>query len=295
MNYNHETQQTTELIKEFDVEPEVLERLGLPELPDGYGLIGGAARAVALRVLFDETSPIRDIDIAAFEDLKPDLELAMQLAEEYMPDDLTYGHGVQEVNLEEYFKSRDLTINELAVVDGKLRISKQCFDDLRDKVVRPSKFEQYEEDGKIFVGPKTATKCLLMQSVFETHFGKSELADVDDVSFTEVSDFYIALGLNKAFQYGTAVTGHFANQLFKKGILSLESDRNPYKLAEELQSYVLFVFRGSDISDRLQEYIDTPSVDLLSPFHDVSGDWDESRKANEYVGRGQQWIGKNEY
>ena len=48
-----------------------------------------------------------------------------------MPDDYTFGHGVGNDTIDNYFKSRDFTINQSLIMDGKLIISDLAYNDFK--------------------------------------------------------------------------------------------------------------------------------------------------------------------
>lgn len=243
---------------EYELGDGVLEELSLPELPKGYGYIGGAARAVALRVLYNEDAPIRDLDIVAFEDFNPDMSYQRLLSQAYMPDDYAHGYGVHSENLDRYFNSRDLTVNEVAVVDGKLIITRQAEADLRDKIIRPTTYEKEAYYGS--VGPKMMVKMLLLEQVFKQEYGKGEAVEIDPSS---VALFYIALGLNKAMQYGEPIAQAFVKRLDQLGMLDRDLSRDPKKLAIKLRDITDFKFRGFELAERINRN------ETISPMNDL--------------------------
>lgn len=106
MNIEQKNEKTN--ILQFELPDYIIEDLGLPKLPTGYGLIGGAARSVALKLFFNEDLPIRDLDIAGVEEFNPDTALEDELGLKYMTDDYMNGHGVQNTSFTSYFTNRDL-------------------------------------------------------------------------------------------------------------------------------------------------------------------------------------------
>lgn len=59
----------------------------------------------------------------------------------YAEDDLANGHGVTTVE-EDYFETRDFTINEVMVADNKIIISKDCLLDTVRGILRITDFEK---------------------------------------------------------------------------------------------------------------------------------------------------------
>lgn len=210
----------------------LLDRLDPSELPVGYGFTGGAARAVALYTLFGEEASIRDIDVEAFTDCGADLSLAGSVSAQYMPDDYAFGHGAEGVRLAEYFESRDFTVNEVAVVGGMVLLTAKAYADLRDKRICLS---DYEASGN---NPKLAMKSLLFETVFESEFGTC----TNDCGAYGVPAFFVALGLNKAYQYSDRIASGFVKKLVTYGLA--DEWTTPHELARNLQQETDFVFRG---------------------------------------------------
>lgn len=271
----------------IDLDPSI--DLGLPELPPGYGFVGGAARSIALKQLYGEDAPIRDIDIVGFVENKPDLSLQQKLSEKHMPDDYAHGYGVSIESFDEYFRTRDFTINEVAVVGGKIHASQAAIDDLRDKVIRPT---DHELGSWGSLGPKLTVKAYLLETVFKDQFGQA-VVDDEHTFHGHIEDFYIALGLNKAFEYGPHIASQFVNRLEQLGAVEQKSVTDPYALAVSLKALTGFIFRGEH-AHTLNNYSEIPSSDLVRPVS-LDGYDEYADLANNFRGPGHQNVGKNEY
>lgn len=226
-----------------DVPESILQEFDLHELPRSIGIIGGAARAVALRLLTGENSPIRDIDLLALDELGiiPE-DQRLDLSRVYMPDDTAYGHPMaREESISRYFRTRDLTINEIIVVDGALILTAAAKQALTKKMIVPTQYETYWGNS---IGPKITIKALLMSAVFEIEFGGSE---IDATLCDNVDDFYIALGFNKAFQYGQEVAVRFVELLCSKGYVEEPDVHGIRGLAERVAQSSGFEYRGFDL------------------------------------------------
>ncbi|HSH18076.1 MAG TPA: hypothetical protein VK978_01695 [Candidatus Saccharimonadales bacterium] len=258
----------------IDVPAAIPRALALPRLPQGYGFIGGAARAVAMETFFGEQAQIRDIDIIGFDEFDPDPALAEELSEKYMPDDAAFGHGVHNESLSDYFMTRDFTINEVAVANGRVLATQAAYDDLKTKTIRLSD-DWYGE-------PKLAVKSLLMQAAFKVQFGHSTLV-VEGLDFEEVEDFHIALGLNKAFQYGPKVTAEFMRRLDQMDLVAGELKNDPVRLGRNLLEYTGFQFRGSEAADQIHNPQPEPSEEEL--LYQRAIDLSE-----RFAGKGRQYI-----
>lgn len=287
---NQNFEYLTDDVEVIDLEIDLGE-LELPQLPEGYAFTGGAARSIALRQLFGESLPIRDIDITAFKELNPDISVSGYLSEIYMPDDTSRGHPIGQESLAEYFKTRDFTINEVTVVNGKIIISKQAKLDLEEKTVRVTNYEKTLFPDEHTAGPKITVKAYLMQSVLESTFGASALV-YEDLYDGDISEFYLALGLNKALQLGPAVTKKFLGHLCEARLITADQAKNPFRLAVSLARIAMFEF--SDSQGELQTLAETPSIDLLPVYEDPSIK-PFIHKTNMYHGPGMHHIGRDEY
>lgn len=92
-------------LQEYALSPELKAEFDHYELPQGYGLVGGAARDLALGVLTGESLPVRDVDVVAFSDRGADIspDTMHAVSARLMPDDYAYGHGVKPETLDNYF------------------------------------------------------------------------------------------------------------------------------------------------------------------------------------------------
>ena len=260
---------------------EVLEEYGLDALPQGIAIIGGAARAIAVNVLFgEERAPVRDIDLVGIRECEPDTSLYDALSEEYMPDDARFGHGVRSESMTDYFLTRDFTMNEVMVVNGQLLLTSQCYADLRDAVIRFSDGE-IDEDGR--VSSKLYYKALLMECVFQEYFGRGRFIS-DGVSIDRQSDFHFALALNKAFQYGPEVTARFLG--FDPDTDLTVAEAEAINEAIALGQDTGFIFRGSDAADRVNLGDEHPWGDMPPALDDRTEEAIELMRA--YSGRWPQ-------
>ena len=120
---------------------EVAANFRLPRIPLGYGFKGGAARIALANVIGWNTKSLRarDFDLVRFS--KGSLEQDREIAAKIMPEDFSHGFGVEVVDsLEQYFESRDLTINEVLFFGRKVVFTKAALEDLRRGILRPTKF-----------------------------------------------------------------------------------------------------------------------------------------------------------
>lgn len=288
------------------------------ELPPGYALIGGAARSVATEMLTGQDVPVRDVDVAAFTEYSPDLSLASEVSERLMPDDYTFGHGVQSSNLPDYFASRDFTMNEVAVVDGQLLISSQARHDLTRNIIRPTTHE-HNPDQDWHLSPKLAVKAVLLQTMLEQATGKQ--ATVEDVNLTGyrcdlktddeetwMRPFFVALGFQKALEYGEDVASAFLDKLQQYDMIRADSleygsntDERLHAFADEVAGASDFEFRGvaSERLDRMRQ-LTVGNYSLGDLLHSVGGgEYEQYARYHEiaqsYGGKGRQYTDESKY
>jgi len=202
------------------------------ELPQGYCLEGGAARNIILASLGEKVLPPRDHDIIALEELGPDMSQRDQLSEKYMPDDYKNGYGIELEYMQGYFQSRDFTINQLFINGEDAYASKECLEDLIDKAICPTEFEQgkwnsyaYQREG---VNPKLVVKSLRLYSEFIEAYGQGNIYGIEDWQwkFDAIPIFYLALGLEKATQLGDNIAIRFYMTLIDLGMVDEENAPN---------------------------------------------------------------------
>ena len=229
---------------------EYMKELGLDTLPDGVAVMGGAARAILMRSRYGMDVPIRDIDLVAIKGLYGgDDALLSRLSADYMPDDYSYGHGVDVQAMDAYFVTRDFTLNEILVVDGMVIATQRAGADIATHTIRATEFEIDPYSDKI--GPKLKMKAALLAAVFEEAPGVA--TDATPESWY-VGDFYIALALNKAFQYGESVTRRFMARMGYSEATHGDLYEKAINEATKLIGETDFEFRGSDIADEIMGY-----------------------------------------
>ena len=169
----------------------------IPELPEGYGYKGSAARTIMQYALGMQFESPRDLDIVFFgSDENP--EVSKELAMKYMPDDYLGGHGVERAE-PDYFKTRDFTINEVRYDGERVEFTLQCLKDLLRNIVRFSKYEKQESyrGDKFFVKPKLLAKAIRLVAESESRGKKNaRLADETlDLNHMYIDDFHMSLHL----------------------------------------------------------------------------------------------------
>lgn len=235
-------------LQETPLQAEILERYSfLSELPHGVAVMGGVARSIAREIITGEREPIRDIDLINITDeegnSEVDYDTLDELSRKFMPDDYAFNHGIENDTLDHYFRTRDFTVNQSLIKDGKLIVSNFAYNDFQENIIRPTYFEHpYEGDD---ISSRLFLKALMMRSIF------SQVSDsiplIEDMEQPEYIDsFDIALFLNKAMSRGARTARVFTEDLADWDIISEEYAGRPVALAEALLEDVhTFEFRPS--------------------------------------------------
>lgn len=235
-------------LTEIPLPPEIAERYSfLSELPHGVAVMGGVARSIAREVITGEREPIRDIDLVNITDKEGNSEVDREtldaLSRKFMPDDYTFGHGIGNDTLWNYFYTRDFTINQSLIMDGKLIISDLAYDDFRENIIRPTYYEHSHEGDQI--KSRLFLKALMLRGVV------SQISDsiplIEDMKRPEyIGNFDVALFLNKAMSRGARTARFFTEDLADWDIIGEEFADRPVALAKDLLNYVYsFEFRPS--------------------------------------------------
>lgn len=235
-------------LQEIPLPKEILERYSfISELPHGVAVMGGVARSIAREIITGECEPIRDIDLVNITDeegdSKIDHETLDALSRKYMPDDYAFGHGIRNDTIDYYFKSRDFTINQSLIMDGKLIISDFAYNDFQENIIRPTYFEHpYDGDE---ISSRLFLKALMMRGVV------SQISDsiplIEDMERPDyIGSFDMALFLNKAMSRGAETARIFTEDLTDWAIISEEYAGRPVALAKALlEDVYAFEFRPS--------------------------------------------------
>ncbi|OGY75274.1 MAG: hypothetical protein A2550_04560 [Candidatus Jacksonbacteria bacterium RIFOXYD2_FULL_43_21] len=205
----------------FELKSSGLGKLSPP--PDGYGYKGGMARAILLRTLkIDPTSEPRDIDLVKIK--KTGQEKDVKLDPKFMSSD---GHGIEDLK-DDYFNTRDFTINEAMIVGDKIQLTKQCLLDTVRRIVRFTDFEKKElhdnpqtigDDDKPFVSNKLIAKAVRLVAEEFVRGRQMEIAENRVYEYTSADNFFIALHLDHALERGISVARAYIDGLREKGII----------------------------------------------------------------------------
>ena len=191
----------SEEIIEFKTPPKV----GLARIPKGYFFKGGAAREVLRRMLRPNQPRllVRDIDVIRF--VETDDSLDHKVASELMADDYEFGRGVEVVTGEdEYFLTRDLTVNEVYWNHSVIRTTSQAVHDLKHGILRPTAHVT-SSNGE--VGCSTALKILRFAAECLVKGVDCEIVNLP--ALPKANPFYIALNLDRSFAISKEVGAEY--------------------------------------------------------------------------------------
>lgn len=240
--------------KQFEVltiPREILEEYDLPELPESLAIMGGTARSVARQVVAGDMEPVRDLDLVYIPELSDsddklsDAELD-DLSKEYMPDDYMYGRGIQTEELENYFLTRDFTMNQCLIYQDKLMLTRAAYDDLQENIIRPSYDTQPNAETPI--SEKLFLKALMMKAMLAVagvsatleEFGMGQIDEEMAERVREGEDLRlgapnIAPALNRAMSQGAEVTQEFVKALVESGVVPDYYQGRPLLLAHRIK------------------------------------------------------------
>jgi hypothetical protein len=190
--------------------------------PKPYGLKGGAAREALVSPL-GVRNPRAPRDIDLIRRGPTPIPSDEEMARRFMTRDYTHGARVELISdMHRYLASRDITINEIALLDQTATLSVLAALDFHGYIIRPSRYR----GGSIHRKPSLDGRVLLkMARLFAEaeHYGDpAQMVGIPDaVSFSE---FDLAIQLNKAFQRGATVARGFIETLVMLGALQASPD-----------------------------------------------------------------------
>lgn len=242
---------------------EILEEYGLPtDLPAGVAVMGGTARSLARRVVTGDKEPVRDLDLIYVPELaEPDNPASSEqldaVSAKYMADDYKYGHGVETKRLEEYFDTRDFTINQCLVVGDKLLMTRAAYDDMQENIIRTTHDRQPREYA--YVNNRTYVRALMLEAVLQECTSSYPTIESvmngrcdEDGNLFPVSGFDVALVLNKTMARGVRTAMRMTEVLADYDVINDRFIDRPLALARALrEDNVRFMFRPVD--DNIEE------------------------------------------
>lgn len=189
----------------------------LEDLPDGFAYKGGSARSLmryALSVDREFEQP-RDIDLANIDSNIPQ-EIIDEISEKYSPDDYTNGYGVERLS-DNYFGTRDFTMNEVLAYKDNIYCTKECLLDTVRNIIRFSKYEVVfdEENSRSIVNDKLMAKAVRFVAEAIARNKKMEIQSGEFFMYQNISAFHIALHLDRALASDYDVAKEYILELSK--------------------------------------------------------------------------------
>lgn len=188
----------------------------LPPIPPQYGYKGGASRlalGLALNYNFSFRRP-RDIDVVRFGE-KESTKIDKEIEKAFMAEDSSHGHGIEILSsIENYFSTRDITINEILILNNVIYFTLSCLIDLYNKVLRPTehvidKFNQAD--------PKISMKILRLKAL--STISGEEFSLSNDRYNPKVTSFHIALHLDRALDQNSRIATEYIYECVKQKYL----------------------------------------------------------------------------
>lgn len=181
------------------------------------------------------------------------------VAEEFMPDDLalTKHEVVEEVD-DDYFQSRDVTINEVYADDQFIFASKQCILDTVRHIIRATPQELGWDGNDKKLGPKMLSKVLRFWVETIHRYGEGHLT-INEGQFSEafIRPFWLLVQLDKALQGNRHVAIAYTEKLKFYGQLpaTIQTPEQAALYLADLVDGPAFVFRFAerqqfDLEDR---------------------------------------------
>ncbi|MFH1667541.1 MAG: hypothetical protein ABH884_00770 [Candidatus Komeilibacteria bacterium] len=216
------------------------------ELPQDYGYKGGMARSYLETSLGLSAMPVRDIDIV-YLGTAEDKAVSNDLAKRYMPNDYQNGYGVEQLE-EDYFTTRDFTLNEVYVSDAnKIRATRQCILDTVRRVVRITEYEKqerYYDPGDYWVNPKILAKALRFVAQEKARGKQMKFANAETIKWIGIDSFHMALHLDRAMEISEDVATNYIAELIAANELPPELDTPELAAKYLMDDLFSFVFKA---------------------------------------------------
>ena len=217
-------------------------------LPDGYGFKGGAARTILRKNLGLKYHEPRDYDLVRIAETEPFKGADSELSLKYMGRDMEHGHGVEEIDIKQYFESRDFTINEVLVESNKIYTTEKCIRDTLRGIVRVTDYElNAYGSGKLELGPKMKAKSLrfYVEQLYLTGISEIDYDDKSEIEKSFINPFWLAIQLDRAFERSLIIAEKFTEILHEFQVIP-EDIKDSLDLVAYLQSEVSgdFYFRN---------------------------------------------------
>lgn len=186
-----------------------------PPLPPQYAFKGGVARKALAQVLKLNayTHTARDLDVVCFGGRNSEMDY--QILKTIMQDDWLSSYTPNqliEVHLstKSYFRTRELTINEVYLQGSHVIATAQCVCDMLSGVIRATAFHRRINRGCI--ESKIAAKAVRLYVEGEAE-GREMRLDLLPKSTQIISHFHLALHLARARELGDAIALRYLEEV----------------------------------------------------------------------------------
>lgn len=189
----------------YTVPDSILHEFELGKFSDST-IIGGAARAVALRLLFDTIVEIRDLDIVTIDNIA-------EMPDSY-PSDVPFDYESSRnyASIEDYITTRDFTVNEVCLRGNQLYITGQAISDLREGLIVPS-----DPDFKTEYRGRATARAHFLATRMEMETGDEWRVSIPKAKI-EFYPFDVAVCLDKAMTISEELALSYLNSLSRNGI-----------------------------------------------------------------------------
>jgi len=269
-----------------------LKKNDIEELEYGYGFKGGKARNILeYKLGFQKIMPARDVDLVKYIE-NDDSEKDDVMALKYSPEDFKNGYGIERLE-NNYFDSRDFTINELLVAHNKIVLTKNCLLDTARGIIRFSEYEKkelfnrrgnfesvennekttylekYKEEKsknkkRFFVNDKLMAKALRL-FVNQLDRRHAKIADEEVYSYLDINNFHIALHLDRALGQSYDVAMKYIKKLIDLGQIEANYENDPEKVLLDFVKMIKeedsFIFRNEALKTLNEEQKELNDLD----------------------------------
>lgn len=191
----------------------------LPLLPKGYGFKGGAARLALANLLGQSDCNARPRDLDLLKIGKGNPKLDQQLAQKIMAEDYRHGAEIETLqNIKLYFTTRDLTINQIALLNKIVFCSYQALQDMLNRILQTTPFVTEDND---FPQGRITMKALRLKAESQRTIAPFQI--VDQRFNPNVKPFDIALHLERSLQQDLMTAQYYLAECIRHGYLKLDA------------------------------------------------------------------------
>ncbi|MGB0757623.1 MAG: hypothetical protein ACPGO5_04175 [Patescibacteria group bacterium] len=198
----------------------------LQKLPEDWAYIGGVSRSLLIKHIHGDgyPSPI-DVDLRYFGD-KDYAQAVEDLPEiPYLDEAGLVGAAKDVYELEDHFELADFTINQSVIFDNKLIFTKQAYEDVQNRVIRPTESTLKDDrdrniqndQGDSPLRSRILTRAIKFYTEFSKEFGDAKYEDIEEWQWElgKIYSFDLAKYLDTAFEKGDEYGMRFFTEVMK--------------------------------------------------------------------------------